>query len=113
MAMGILRKFKLVEIGKQGTWQVIRLTATGTQARMAYESQLKLVEGRWIERFGERIDGLRTALQAIVGDGTAEGSPLFAGLEPYAEGWRAMVRRPRTLPHFPMVLHRGGYPEGS
>jgi len=113
MAMGILRKFKLVEIGKQGSWQVIRLTATGTQARMAYESQLKLVEGRWIERFGERIDGLRTALQAIVGDGTAEGSPLFAGLEPYAEGWRAMVRRPRTLPHFPMVLHRGGYPDGS
>jgi hypothetical protein len=80
---------------------------------MAYESELKLVEGRWIERFGERIDGLRTALQAIVGDGTAEGSPLFAGLEPYAEGWRAMVRRPKTLPHFPMVLHRGGYPDGS
>src|SRR6266567_3548963 len=23
------------------------------------------------------------------------------------------VRRPATLPHYPMVLHRGGYPDGS
>ncbi len=23
------------------------------------------------------------------------------------------VRRPATLPHFPVVLHRGGYPDGS
>ena len=40
-------------------------------------------------------------------------SPLFAGLEPYPDGWRAAVRPPATLPHYPMVLHRGGYPDGS
>ena len=113
MAMGILRKFKLVEIGKQGTWQVVRLTAAGIPARMAYPNQLKVVEARWIERFGARVDRLRTALGPIVGDGTAEGSPLFAGLEPHPDGWRAIVRPPKTLPHFPMVLHRGGYPDGS
>ena len=38
---------------------------------------------------------------------------LFGGLEPYPDNWRASVRRPATLPHFPMVLHRGGYPDGS
>jgi hypothetical protein len=24
-----------------------------------------------------------------------------------------VARRPDVLPHFPMVLHRGGYPDGS
>jgi hypothetical protein len=27
--------------------------------------------------------------------------------------WRASVPNPETLPHYPMVLHRGGYPDGS
>jgi len=35
------------------------------------------------------------------------------GLEPYPDGWRAEVRRPEALPHYPMVLHRVGYPDGS
>jgi methyltransferase (TIGR00027 family) len=37
----------------------------------------------------------------------------FQGLDPYPDNWRASVRRPVTLPHYPMVLHRGGYPDGS
>ena len=40
-------------------------------------------------------------------------SPLARGLEPYPDGWRASVRRPALLPHHPMVLHPGGYPDGS
>ena len=40
-------------------------------------------------------------------------SPLMAGLEPYPDNWRAGTPPPRTLPHFPMVLHRGGFPDGS
>jgi hypothetical protein len=38
---------------------------------------------------------------------------LLAGLEPYPDNWRAKIRKPTELPHFPMVLHRGGYPDGS
>jgi hypothetical protein len=38
---------------------------------------------------------------------------LFRGLGPYADGWRASVHKPDTLPHYPMVLHRGGFPDGS
>lgn len=113
MAMGILRKFKMVDIGKQGSWQVVRLTAVGEEARSAYRNHVAMIEARWAERFGDRTERLRNALEPIVGDGTAEGSPLFAGLEPHPKGWRAMVRRSKTLPHFPMVLHRGGYPDGS
>lgn len=113
MAMGILRKAKFAEVAKQGNWQVVRLTAEGLAVRKQYEDRLRLVESRWAERFGERLTRLREVLELIVGDGTTEGSPLFTGLEPYPESWRAKVRRPKTLPHFPMVLHRGGYPDGS
>jgi hypothetical protein len=46
-------------------------------------------------------------------DSTAERSPLLSGLQPYPEGWRASVRKPDKLPHYPMVLHRGEFPDGS
>jgi hypothetical protein len=34
-------------------------------------------------------------------------------MTPYPEGWRASVATSETLPHYPMVLHRGGYPDGA
>jgi hypothetical protein len=34
-------------------------------------------------------------------------------MRPYPGNWRLQVRPPVTLPHYPMVLHRGGYPDGS
>jgi hypothetical protein len=37
----------------------------------------------------------------------------MGGLEPYPDNWRTDVRPPQMLPHFPMVLHRGGFPDGS
>jgi hypothetical protein len=49
----------------------------------------------------------------LVGGGTAEDSPLFGALEPYPDGWRAQLAPPETLPHFPMVSHRGAFPDGS
>ena len=75
-------------------------------------------------RTGTNLDGMRRWGYITI-DGTARkahnGRPgrnaalpvLFGGLEPYPDNWRASVRRPATLPHFPMVLHRGGYPDGS
>jgi hypothetical protein len=55
------------------------------------------------------MDALRTSLDPLV-----EGSPgpLLEGLRPYPDGWRA--KSPiETLPQFPMVLHRGGFPDGA
>jgi len=54
------------------------------------------------------MGALRKSLEPLVGQTTAHSSPLFQGLEPFPKGWRASVPRPRTLPHYPMVLHRGG-----
>ena len=94
--------------------KVIRLTPKGEKAQQKYRRLLRATEESWRTRFGSAaIDDLRVALEEIVGDGTFEASPLAPGLVPHPDNWRARVRRPKTLPHHPMVLHRGGYPDGS
>jgi hypothetical protein len=93
--------------------RVAHLTAKGLGAQNAHRKRLEKIEQQWRMRFGEAIDSAKESLAPLVGGGAAENSPLFAGLEPPPHGWRAKVRRPDTLPHFPMVLHRGGYPDGS
>jgi DNA-binding MarR family transcriptional regulator len=117
MAAGFLvkRRFVVVEPDPAASrTKVVRLTAKGRAAQAEYLQLLDTIEKRWQARFGEdAIRSLREPLEQLVGEPTARTSPLFHGLDPYPEGWRASVRRPDTLPHYPMVLHRGGYPDGS
>jgi hypothetical protein len=90
------------------------LTPRGVAAQAVYPRLLGSIESGWIERYGaDVVETLRNTLEPITGDGYRKGSPLFGGLDPYPEGWRARVSKPQTLPHYPMVLHRGGYPDGS
>jgi DNA-binding MarR family transcriptional regulator len=117
MGMGILRKsgLALEEKDPSGSpWKIVRLTPKGVAERQAGLRRIAEIETRWQSRFGaEPIRRLRESLEELAADGTAAHSPLFEGLEPYPDGWRAAVRKPSTLPHYPMVLHRGGYPDGS
>jgi DNA-binding MarR family transcriptional regulator len=117
MAMGILqeRHLAVIEPDPNGSrFNVIRLTSKGREAQDTYRQLLDVIEERWQARFGaDTIRNLREALERLVGEATAQSSPLFEGLEPYPDGWRASVRKPATLPHYPMVLHRGGFPDGS
>ncbi len=94
-----------------GRWKITRLTSSGARAQRAYADLTAAVEDRWRSRFGtERVAALRDALEPLaVGDPP----PLFGGLIPYEDGWRAQVQPPAVLPHYPMVLHRGGYPDGA
>ena len=71
----------------------LRLTDPGRQAKAAYEQAVR------------RIDdpALRAALEPI------DVSPAPR----YERGWRAEIAVPDTLPHHPLVLHRGGYPDGA
>ena len=118
MAVGFLARRECVVVepvpltsrGKQ-----VRLTPKGERAQDKYRRVLSGTEARWITRFGtDLITSLRQSLEGILTpDPAASGSPLAPGLEPYPDGWRASVRRPTVLPHYPMVLHRGGYPDGS
>jgi len=121
MAIGYLTKrgYARIEcksgtLRESGKVKLLALTAKGLRARDVYFRFAPEIEKRWRSRFGEKqVRRLRASLEPLVGDSTAQGSPLFDGLEPYPDGWRAAVRRPETLPHYPMVLHRGGHPDGS
>jgi methyltransferase (TIGR00027 family) len=94
--------------------KVVRLTASGLDARRAYTECLTMIEDRWRERFGDdAISALRHALEPLATGSDGQPPPLFGGLEPYPDNWRASVKPPVTLPYYPMVLHRGGYPDGS
>jgi DNA-binding MarR family transcriptional regulator len=94
--------------------KLVRLTPKGREAQEAYQRRLGVIEKRWEAGFGKDAVGkLRAALERLVGDSTAQQSPLFQGLNPYPEGWRASIRQPDTLPHYPMITHRGGFPDGS
>jgi DNA-binding MarR family transcriptional regulator len=118
MAVGFLERHGCVEVlpdaqAKRG--KVVRLTAKGQGAQAKYGRILTITEERWRSRFGsEPLSTLHRSLEELAGDRESSGeSLLFRGTEPYPDGWRATVRRPAILPHYPMVLHRGGYPDGS
>jgi DNA-binding MarR family transcriptional regulator len=117
MAIGILKKKRVAVVEADptaGRTELVRLTSKGRQAQDAYRQLVGIIEGRWLARFGkDDIRNLRKSLERLVGEPTAALSSLFRGLEPHPEGWRASVRKSDTLPHYPMVLHRGGYPDGS
>ncbi len=117
VALAYLQKREFAAVGTDpggSRMKLARLTDEGRAVHDKYYHLLEAIESRWKKRFGEdNIRALRESLQGLVGDATAERSPLFRGLEPYPDGWRARVPRLKTLPHYPMVTHRGGYPDGS
>jgi DNA-binding MarR family transcriptional regulator len=118
MALGILTKADLAVVGTApggGRFKAARLTDRGQEAQWAFTDVMGQLDTRAGQRFGQdAAAGLRAALEPLTGDADYPAhSPLMAGLEPYPDNWRADVRPPQTLPHFPMVLHRGGFPDGS
>ena len=113
-ALGILTRGDLVAeepdpAASRG--KVARLTPRGLAAQRLYHELADAIERRWHDRFTPAVTGgLRASLEPLA---AGQPPPLFGGLEPYPDNWRASVRPSVTLPHFPMVLHRGGYPDGS
>jgi methyltransferase (TIGR00027 family) len=113
-ALGILTRGDLAAEDSDpaaGRGKVARLTPRGLDAQRLYHELTGEIERRWHDRFTPAVTAaLRASLEPLA---AGQSPPLFEGLEPYPDNWRALVRRPDVLPHFPMVLHRGGYPDGS
>jgi hypothetical protein len=116
MALTYLTKNGYVAVHEK----VARLTPKGREAHDRLRRLHAAVEKRWVARFGaDHVDRLRLALQRVRDDPC-----LSNALEPHPDGWRstkrysahtkAMLDDPRRgLPHYPVVLHRGGWPDGS
>jgi DNA-binding MarR family transcriptional regulator len=128
MAVGFLSShgYALVEADPTASRaKLVRLTPKGQAAQAAYHRLVMALEERWQARYGsDTLRALRESLRALFAQ-LAGGRPrLSEGLEPDPGGWRA--RKPYVsqtnavlldpagaLPHYPMVLHRGGFPDGS
>ena len=128
MAAGILtrRSWAVVEPDPAASrGKLIRLTPRGRSAQEEYIRLLGDVEQRWRARFGPApIDTLRRSLLSVIGQAEGGRPRLSLGLRPYPDGWRgrspylrqttAVLDDPgAALPRYPMVLHRGGWPDGS
>ena len=114
MAAGTLRRSGLVTEGPGpagGNRKVTRLTPLGVLARDEYPALTAGIERDWRARFGDAaVAALRRSVEPLL---AGDPPPLAAGLRPYPGNWRAHRPPPATLPHYPMTLHRGGYPDGS
>ena len=72
--------------------KVARLTPKGRKAQDKYRRVLIKTEEQWQVRFGQdNISSLREQLGRLVGETTAQQSPLSQGLQPYPDGWRASL----------------------
>lgn len=81
MAIGFLEKHGYAvfeQDASAGRAKLVRLTPRGEKAHGAYRQLLGVIEQRWQTRFGEgEIRNLRESLGRLVGEPTAERSPLF------------------------------------
>ena len=90
-------------------FKAVTLTAHGERARDTYRQWASDAERRWQDRFGaQTVGALRRAAQPFI-----HSDRLRQGTEPYPDGWRANRRPPGTLPHYPVISPRGGFPDGS
>jgi DNA-binding MarR family transcriptional regulator len=105
-AVGYLERLGLAEVvaapgAKRG--KAVALTARGERAKVSGRAKLAALEARWDERHGEAVARLRKALASI-----ASADP---GHPPGT--WRAEAKPLTRLPRFPLVTHRGGFPDGA
>jgi hypothetical protein len=112
MAVGVATKRQWVAAGE--ATRSLQLTETGIAARDRWRSCVARTEAHWRDRHGDlAIDALRGALGTLVEPIDEPGAPIRAGLATPPGSWRSAEPPSRVLPHFPMVLHRGGWPDGA
>src|SRR5205814_1907326 len=75
--------------------KVARLTPRGLDAQRLYHELTGEIERRWRDGFTPAVTAaLRASLEPLA---AGQPPPLFGGLEPYPDNWRAVARRPDVL----------------
>ena len=113
-AMGVAKETAAVitgQVHRQGLLAIsasktASITDAGRRALAAAAAAVAAVEADWPTE-------IRAHLEPLVGDGTVGGSALAEAIRPPEGTWRQRRPTPLTLPHHPVVSHRGGYPDGS
>jgi hypothetical protein len=83
--------------------KVLALTERGEEARTKAARKLARLEETWEERHGRVLERVRETL-----------APLDVTFPPHpARTWRAKGKELARLPRFPLVTHRGGFPDGA
>jgi predicted transcriptional regulator len=110
--VSFLERGGMAEVRSRGGVRIMTLTSSGADAQKRYRKQIEAVESRWCARFrSESVVQLRKSLEAMA-LGAKGLAFLTQATTPPANGWRARAGV-RNWPWQPMVLHRGGYPDGS
>jgi DNA-binding transcriptional ArsR family regulator len=120
----LLRQGLAVE-ERRGRFRAIALTQAGIAAELRFRERIRALERNWRARYGgDVIDRVRAAIEQILAARDGNTSALGAGLLPPPKGWRAarpylrqteaFVAEPESnLAHFPVIAHRGAWPDGS
>ena len=119
-----LTKAGLVTAVGSGAKAALGLTPDGAATRAAAQRALGKIERTWARRPSCDVASVREQLDTLLSRRDGDRSVLGEGLRPHPAGWRgykqylaqteAFVADPgAALPHHPMVLHRGGFPDGS
>ena len=118
----MLPKAGYVEVeGATAATKVARLTPRGRKRKARAPGRHATIESGWKKRFGAaEIRRLRAALQGVLDqrEQLSHGFILapdgWRASKPYLQHTRAVIDDPTArLPHYPMVLYRGGWPDGS
>jgi DNA-binding MarR family transcriptional regulator len=114
-AVGYLERAGLAEVApiegaKRG--KSVAPTARGRKAKGAAAAKLAALEATWDERHGATVARVREALAPVAAGGGPD-SPLVTGAVHPPGSWRAEAKPLARLPRFPLVTHRGGFPDGA
>jgi DNA-binding MarR family transcriptional regulator len=94
---------ELVPIPGAKRGKALVLTERGVKAKAASAAKLGRLEATWEERHGATVDRVREALAAL--------NVTFPEHPPGT--WRAKTKGLAHLARFPLVTHRGGFPDGA
>jgi DNA-binding MarR family transcriptional regulator len=118
MALKRLQDQGLADVKNESSFSRFKVLAINAKGREKIADCVRIldeIETRWQKQLGPgQITKLRASLESLI-QAESSGGPslLMETIAPCPDNWRATVPPREVLPHFPMVLHRGGYPDGS